>query len=182
MTSPVPKASDSGRLRRGSLTSPAVNVTLFQASAEKSEPTWATQTAINIPSAPPVADTVATNDKPDLIGEMAPIDVHKCAKLAVIASAFRPTKTPRTISATSDRVFAEVKMFWMILPSWRPRVFTIVKHTMIRIATNCWVERLTAYLLESIIGETIHCVGEMTGISTPRKRANATATAAIVPV
>ena len=54
MTSPVPIASDNGRLRRGFLTSPAVKVTLFQASAEKSEPTCATHTAINNPSAPPV--------------------------------------------------------------------------------------------------------------------------------
>jgi hypothetical protein len=35
---PVPNTSDSGTFRRGSLASPAVNVTLFHASAEKSEP------------------------------------------------------------------------------------------------------------------------------------------------
>ena len=43
MTMIVPSASDSGMLRRGSFTSPAVNVMLFQASAEKSEPVCATQ-------------------------------------------------------------------------------------------------------------------------------------------
>jgi len=42
MTVPVPMASESGRLRCGFFTSPAVKVTLFQASAEKSEPTFAT--------------------------------------------------------------------------------------------------------------------------------------------
>ena len=45
----VPSASDSGMFRRGSLTSPAVNVMLFQASAEKSEPVCATQIATNKP-------------------------------------------------------------------------------------------------------------------------------------
>ena len=61
-------------------------------------------------------------------------------------------------------------------------MFTIVKNTMIRIATNCCVERLTAYLDERVIGGTIQFVAEMTDVNAPRKRANATATAAIVPV
>ena len=56
MTRPVPAARESGILRRGFLTSPAVNVMLFQASEEKSEPTWATQNATNRPKAPAVAD------------------------------------------------------------------------------------------------------------------------------
>ena len=43
MTMPVPSASDSGMLRRGSFTSPAVKVMLFHASAENSEPVCATQ-------------------------------------------------------------------------------------------------------------------------------------------
>ncbi len=58
MTRPVPAASESGMLRRGSFTSPAVKVMLFQASEEKSEPTWATQNATSRPKAPPVAATV----------------------------------------------------------------------------------------------------------------------------
>src|SRR4029434_6235607 len=112
MTSPVPKASDNGRLRRGFLTSPAVNVMLFQASAEKSEPTCATQTAINSPSAPPVADTDATNDRSDLIGDTTP-SVQKFVKLALSASPLRPINRPRAISARRDSVFAEVNTFWM---------------------------------------------------------------------
>src|SRR6266513_1872531 len=110
MTSPVPKASDSGMFRRGSLTSPAVNVMLFQASAENSDPTCATHTAINIPSAPPVADTVAINDRSDLIGDTLP-GVQKFVKFALSASALRPTKIPSAISASSDNVFAEVNTF-----------------------------------------------------------------------
>src|SRR5204863_3566882 len=108
MTSPVPKASDSGRFRRGSLTSPAVNVMLFQASAEKREPTWATQIAINIPSAPPAAETDATNERSDLIGEI-PTGVQKCAKLTFRASTLRPINRPSAISASKDNVLAEVK-------------------------------------------------------------------------
>ena len=50
MTIVVPKASDSGTLRRGSFTSPAVKVMLFHASAEKSEPVCETQMATNSPN------------------------------------------------------------------------------------------------------------------------------------
>src|SRR5213078_2239421 len=103
MTSPVPKASDNGRLRRGFLTSPAVNVMLFQASAENSEPTCPTQIAINIPSAPAVAETAPTNGRSDVIGEAA-LGVQKFAKLTCSASALRPTKIPSTTSAKSDSV------------------------------------------------------------------------------
>ncbi len=41
-TNPVPRISESGIFRRGFLTSPAVNVMLFQASEENSEPTCTT--------------------------------------------------------------------------------------------------------------------------------------------
>src|SRR6266576_5557431 len=110
MTSPVPRASDSGMLRRGSRTSPAVNVILFQASAENSDPTCATHTAINIPSAPPVADTVEMNDRSELMGGTVPGD-QKFVKFALSASALRPTKMPNAIRAASDNVFAEVNTF-----------------------------------------------------------------------
>src|SRR5204862_1870309 len=49
MTIEVPSASDSGTFRRGSRTSPAVNVMLFHASAEKSDPVCETQIATNSP-------------------------------------------------------------------------------------------------------------------------------------
>ena len=45
---PVPRASDSGRLRLGLITSPAVKVTLFQASAENKDPTWATAKMVSV--------------------------------------------------------------------------------------------------------------------------------------
>ena len=49
ITMVVPRANDKGRLRRGFLTSPAVKVMLFQASAANSDPTCDTQTAMNRP-------------------------------------------------------------------------------------------------------------------------------------
>src|SRR5581483_9227208 len=115
ITSPVPNKSESGIFRRGSRTSPAVNVMLFQASAENSEPTCPTQIAITIPSAPAVAETAPTNGKSDVIGEIA-VGVQKFAKLAWSASALCPKKMPSTTNANSDSVFADVNTFWMILP------------------------------------------------------------------
>src|SRR6266576_2451124 len=93
VTNPVPAARESGTLRRGFFTSPAVKVILFQASDEKSDPTCATQKATNKPNAPPVAATVGMNDKSGLIGE-TPVGVHRSEKLAFSASAFRPTRKP----------------------------------------------------------------------------------------
>src|SRR5438270_11172169 len=79
-------------------------------------------------------------------------------------------------------VFAEVKTFWMILPQFNPRVLAIVRKPISKIAKNCCQERLNAYFAETRTGATIQDTGEAEGASTRRKRANATATAAIVPV
>ncbi len=89
---------------------------------------------------------------------------------------------PTTTSPISARVFAEVKIFWMYLPQFRPRVFAAVRNAISRMAKNCCQERLTAYFSEIPIGATIQARGETAGTSTPRNRAKATATAAIVPV
>src|SRR5256886_5701735 len=51
MTRIVPNASESGTLRRGLTTSPAVKVILFHASAEKSELVCATQMPTKRPNA-----------------------------------------------------------------------------------------------------------------------------------
>src|SRR5258707_4823836 len=50
ITTPVPTANESGKLRLGFFTSPAVKVTLFQASADKSEPTCATARIVSVPT------------------------------------------------------------------------------------------------------------------------------------
>ena len=114
MTTPVPSASDSGRFRLGFFTSPAVNVTLFQASAENNEPTWATPNATNNPNAPLAAETVGMKDRKKFApGSMgcAPRMAHKCVKLSEIAAAFRATNTQRKISPNKESVLALVNTF-----------------------------------------------------------------------
>jgi len=95
-------------LRRGSLTSPAVKVTLFHASDEKSDPVCATASAMNSPNA-----LVATT--PGATGS-TPRAVQKCPRFAATASAFQPRNRPMAMSATTPAVFAVVNRFWMILP------------------------------------------------------------------
>src|SRR6266852_8847487 len=107
---------------------------LFQASEENNEPTCATQKAMNKPKAPPAAVTVAMNGKFGLIG-LTPRGVQKSVKLALMASAFRAKKRPIRIRARSERVFVEVKIFWIHLPSLRPRVLIHVSSTISRTAT-----------------------------------------------
>ena len=51
MTMAVPDTRESGMVRRGSFTSPAVNVMLFQASDEKSEPVCEMQMPTKRPKA-----------------------------------------------------------------------------------------------------------------------------------
>src|SRR6185436_19646330 len=102
-------------LRLGSFTSPAVKVMLFQASEENSDPTCATHNATSRPSAPAAAVRLGS---PPTSGEIVAglTGVHIAEKLAAIASALLPTRMPSTMSAASDKVFAEVKTFWISLP------------------------------------------------------------------
>src|SRR5271157_4607075 len=110
----VPMAMDRATSRLGFFTSAAVNPMLFQASAEKSEPTWATASARSSPYQPPAAVTVGTNDfrklAPGTMG-CAPRIAQKCEKLSEIAEAFRKTNTHRKIRPRSESIFAEVKIF-----------------------------------------------------------------------
>src|SRR5580692_4962501 len=185
MTIQVPKAIESATSRLGFLTSAAVKPMLFQASAEKSEPTCATPYATIRPITPLAAVTVGTQLRrkfaPGSIGT-APRMAQKCEKFSVIAPAFLPTKIPRRISPTSDKAFALVNTFCISLPRRTPCVFKKVSNTIISTPTSCWTERLIASLDPKAIGGTSHVFGEIVGNNTPRYRANPTATAAIVPV
>ena len=116
---------------------------LFQASAEKSEPTWLMQKATKRPKRPAVAAVPGTHARSGRIGA-ASCGVHRSEKLAAIAVALRPTKIPSTIKARSDSVFAEVKTFWISLPRWMPRVLRRERKTINRMPTSCCVDRLTA--------------------------------------
>ena len=100
----VPNASESGTLRRGFMTSPAVNVILFQASAEKSELVCATQMPTKSPKAVAAVNPSPTSCKP-------PRNVQKSLKFAAPAPDFTPTMMPSTMSAMSAPVFAVVKIF-----------------------------------------------------------------------
>ena len=60
-------------------------------------------------------------------------------------------------------------------------MLTAVRPTIKTTATSCWLERLTAYP-PSRIGATRYTSAAMPGWNTPRNLANATETAAIVPV
>src|SRR5207253_9137688 len=162
MTRTVPAASESGILRRGSFTSPAVKVILFQASAENKEPTCATQKAINRPRAPVAALATGKKAKSGLMS-VAACGVQRFAKLAWMTSAFRPINKPIRIRASKESVLAEVKMYWMSLPSCKPRVLTKVSRTTRRMPTNCWTERLMASVEERLMGAMIQEVGENAG-------------------
>src|SRR5512138_2037880 len=110
VTRAVPAASESGRLRRGFLTSPAVNVMLFQASEENNEPTCATQNATNKPNTPAVAARVGRNDRSGCTF-MTPCGLQRFEKLALMTWGLRPIKNPMRTSATRESVLAEVKTF-----------------------------------------------------------------------
>ena len=87
-TMATPRASESGRLRLGLRTSPAVKVTLFQASEEKREPTMATPTS-------------RTESK------FHPALRQKSVKLPATASGLRPTRKPAPTSPSRAPIFGE---------------------------------------------------------------------------
>src|SRR4051812_45998324 len=101
----VPNASDRGILRRGFLTSPAVKVMLFHASAENSDPVCETHNATKMPYA-------VSTDTPGLMGSK-PRGCQRSPKLALTADAFRPISTPAMTIATSVPVLVTVNEFWM---------------------------------------------------------------------
>src|SRR5215510_7437024 len=97
ITTPVPKASDNGKLRFGFFTSPAVKVTLFQASAENNDPTWATARIVRMPTNGPARVPLA---------ECAAESLQKSVKLAAIACGLRPTRIPTSTRPASAETLA----------------------------------------------------------------------------
>src|SRR3954453_1143073 len=104
----TPRARERGRLRRGLRTSPAVKVTLFQASLLKSEPTIATPTR-------------RTESK------LHPALRQKPVKLEATASGLRPTKKPAAIKPRRAATLATVKTFCTTAPVRMPRVLLQVR-------------------------------------------------------
>src|SRR6516164_4938515 len=171
MTMMVPKTMESATSRFGFLTSAAVKPMLFHASAENSDPTWATASASSSPYQPSPAVTVGITlfrrSVPGAIVFAARTD-HKCEKLSAIAAPFLATNTHRKITPSSDSIFAEVKMFWIHFPSFTPRVLRNVRKMIISTATSCCTDKLTANFDEKLIGGTIHTLGDIAGNNTPR--------------
>ncbi len=160
-----------------------MNVTLFQASAENSDPTCAIASAVSVETSTP-PPTSCKVPRPELFQKFAP-------KFAANACAFRPRKTPNRTKPSSAETFAVVKMFWMIAPVFTPKILVIESAITTRIATKFWVFSPTS-IPPSIMGPmanfgtfqmwTIQLVEEMAGQKIPRNLPNATPTAAMVPV
>ncbi len=119
-TTSTPTPSESGRLRRGLRTSPAVKVTLFQASEEKSAPTIATPTRRTV-----------SKFQPELR--------QKPVKLAVTAAGLRPTRKPAPTRPKIAAILAKVKTFCTTAPVRMPRELEAVRNTIRAMASSCWV-------------------------------------------
>src|SRR5271168_2946683 len=159
MTTPVPNASASGRSRLGLRTSAAAKVTLAHASAENSAPTIA---APNTP-APAI----------DIDG--VPKNAVEPPKFAWSATGFGNSTHPTTTIRHSDRIFAVVNEFCSHLPMLRPRRFAAVRRAITAIAPARSPDNPAPPAPNQRFDPN-------TGHMTPANRANATATAAIVPV
>ena len=106
-----------------------------------------------------------------------------CVKLVWIASALRPRNTPARISAAIAETFAVVKMFCTILPySNAARVGPGEQHD------HRDADQLRGRKRKRIAGGDVNraesgsCSPKSDGTRTDKNRANATATAAMVPV
>ncbi len=106
-------------------------------------------------------------------------------KFAANASALRPMVTPSRISNASAPVLIAVREVWIMAAVRTPRTLIHVSRATDRTARMRWGERPTAI---SPIGfgkcmvNPRNTSGERPGQKTLVKRANATATAAMVPV
>ena len=166
--------------RRGSFTSPAVKVMLFQASDGKQRTDLRHANGDQHPKRAARGRDVARNDRSDLIGDTP--RRPKFVKFALSASALRPTNMPSTISASSAKVFADVKMFWIELAELQAARVHKGQQRDHQDRDQLLRRKADRVVRERIIGGMIHCVGDTHGTNTPRNRANPTATAAIVPV
>src|SRR5258708_4214543 len=133
---------------------------------ENSGPTIAAPTAATPTAPPPVAQKLAP-------------------KFAASASAWRPIVNPSRISAASAPVLTAVREVWMIAAVRTPRTLIQVRSATDATASRRWGERPTVTGPNGGgggRGPPEEAAGERPGQNTAVKRANATATAAMVPV
>ncbi len=110
-----------------------MNVTLFQASAENSEPTCATARIVSVPTitiGPPTPTCTACCAP-------SPAFRQKCPpKFVASACAFRPSASPNNASPSSAETLAAVNTFWISAPVFNPKIFTTERKTTSRMATR----------------------------------------------
>jgi len=114
MTIIVPNAMERATIALGIFHFGGSKPMLFQASAEKSEPTCATPNAIKRPKKPLAAVTVRNQAAQEIGAGFDRLRVAHRPKVRKIIGDGRvisSTNIPRTISPTKESVFADVKMF-----------------------------------------------------------------------
>ena len=148
MTAPVPSASESGRLRWGFFTSPAVKVTLFQASEENSDPTCETA---RIVSTPTMRHRPADSDLHRM--QRAPARVAPEVRAEVGGDRVRVASDEQAEKHQSQQraVLAKVKTFCTIAPVRTPKMFSTDRKTTTSMAARFCVFRPTS-MLPSTIG------------------------------
>ena len=129
MTMAVPSASESGTSRRGFFTSPAVKVMLFQASAEKSEPTCATPNATKRPKRPTAAETAGIQRAQEIRAGLDRLRVLHGPEAArnwpACAAALRPRKMPSNDQRDQrQRLRRGENILDASCPGCRPRVLS----------------------------------------------------------
>src|SRR5277367_5922206 len=183
-------ANDNGRFLFGFLISPAVNVTLFQASELNSDPTCTTASIVNSPTyavGPPTPTCTAC-----MVCHPAPAQklCQPAPKFAATATEFFAS-TPTNTTAARASTFADVNTFCTAAPIFTPSVFSNVSSVITTIA-----DRLAVFNPISILPSTIGPICQAgtcpicqiqfcaltLGKNTPRNFPNATPTAAMVPV
>src|ERR1700735_5830882 len=112
---PAPMASDNGRFRLGFFTSAAVNVVLFQPTAENQAPTMATATRLSVPIV-----HIGWSGGYGCITQ-SPALRQKSVKFVCRAMSV-DDQNPIITNPASEPTFATVKMFWTIFPIRNPRV------------------------------------------------------------
>jgi len=115
---------------------------LSQATDENSEPTWATQTAMSNPK--PLVAVTADRKRQIRPDGRHPARRPEIAEVGMDCRRVASDEDPIAIRAINDTVFADVKTFWMILPSLSPRVLMKVRRTITTMAVNCCADRLRA--------------------------------------
>src|ERR1700694_236638 len=109
----------------GFLISPAMKVTLFQASLLKTEPTMAAAIPPN-KAAPPMGVILNPSDGLHISLRLDLLACHAASQFACQISGRKATN-PAIISPNKASNLVDVKIFWIHFPPFTPRVFVYVR-------------------------------------------------------